>query len=632
VELFIALGAAFAASLLLTPVIRGLARSVGLIARPSQDRWHEKPTALLGGAAVYGGFLVGLGAALLATGRDFAQLAEAVGRPAVGILIAATLMFLVGLADDRLRLRPTTKLIFQGLAAGVVISFGVLYPVTPWYVVNVLITFFWFLALTNALNLLDNMDGVAVGVAGIAALFLAATFLLDGATILGIVCLALAGAAFGFLPYNFNRASIFMGDSGSLFLGAMLASLGAVYPVTASVSIVSVLLVPAAIAIIPILDTLLVSVTRTLAGQSISIGGRDHTTHRLVAIGLSERQVALLLYAFAACGGLLAMLLRFAPVAIGVTVGGIFLVGLLVLAAYLVRMHTYAPSELPAGRVTLLISDLLHKRRAFEVVLDLILFAIAYQLAYLLRWDASLPTDQRTLFEGTVAIAVVAKSLSFGVLGVYRGNWNQLNISDVHRIGIATVLGGLVTVTTLAFFFPTGEFSRSVLILDGVMVFMLTTAIRASFRTLDLVRHSLQEESVPVLIYGAGRAGELTVREMHANPDLRMKPVGFLDDNPTKRRRLVLGYPVLGGVSEAREIIASKKVQRVILSSQKLEERFVSDVCGVARELGVEVLDVQLQFRSRSLDLAATVLKDTREKSPNGQHAPSLRQTPLKTS
>lgn len=612
--LWVAFGAAFLTTLAATPLVRGFARRLGLVAAPSADRWHAKPTALLGGIAVYAGFLAG--AAIVVV--DFLRgsgAAEGLSRTGVGIILAATLMFLVGLADDRLKLRPTTKLIFQSLAAAILISFGVLYPVTPWTTVNVLITFFWFLALTNALNLLDNMDGVAVGVAGIAALFLAMTFAWEQAWFLTSICLAFAGATAGFLPYNFHRASIFMGDSGSLFLGAILAGMGAAYPSEAPASIVSVLFVPALIVIIPILDTVLVTVTRTVAGHPISVGGRDHTSHRLVAMGLSERQVALLLYGFAICGGGMAMLLRGAPTPVGLSVGAVFLVALLIVAGYLGRMHSYAPSERPSGPVTLLVSDLLYKRRAFEVILDLILFAVAYQAAYLLRWDGTPPLEQEFLFESTLAAAVVAKSVAFGLFGVYRGgSWHRISIADVHRLVMAAAAGSLLTVAVLAFFFPGGFFSRSIFVLDGMLVALLAVGARASFRSLEMVRHSLDQVGVPTLLYGAGSAGELVVREMLANKDLSFRPVGFIDDNQAKRGRLFHGYPVLGGIEELEKLVRRREVRSIVLCSKKLEPHRVEHARQVCKDAGVEMLELHLGFRP-ILDGAYANEADERERA-----------------
>lgn len=597
IKLVLPFAAAFAGTLILTPLVRRFARAIGVIAKPSSDRWHAKPTALLGGVAVYLGFLVGAGTALWALWDESSGSAELLGRGGIGIILASTLMFFVGLVDDKYRLRPTTKLIFQSLAAATVISFGVLYPVTPWVTANVLITFFWFLALTNALNLLDNMDGVAVGVAGVAALFLAATFAQESAWMLSAVCLALAGAAFGFLPYNFHRASIFMGDSGSLFIGALLAGLGAAYPNTAPASIASVLFVPALIVVIPILDTLLVTTTRTLAGRPVSVGGRDHTSHRLVAMGLSESQVALLLYAFAACGGFLAVLLRGTPPGVGALVGAIFLAALLIFAAYLGRMHTYSPSERPSGKVTLLISDLLHKRRAFEVVLDIILFAVAYQGAYLLRWDGTPPEEQSLLFETTIAIAVVCKSIAFGVVGVYRGVWRQIGMADVHRLGRGTMLGGLITFAALWFLFPTAPFARSILILDGLLAMILVTAARASFRSLDLIRHSLDQDGARVLLYGAGRSGELVLRELMSNADLALRPVGFIDDDPAKRGWLIHGYPVAGPVADVASIIARQSVQKILVCTNKVPFENLERLRASCHDLGVELLQLHIEMQ-----------------------------------
>ena len=588
---------AFLGALILTPLVRGFARAIGLIAKPSSDRWHEKPTALLGGVAVYGGFVVGALVAATTLSDDIRSSVLSLGRGGGGILVASTLMFLVGLVDDKLRLRPTTKLICQSLAAAIVISLGVLYPVTPWVIANVLITFFWFLALTNALNLLDNMDGVAVGVAAVASLFLAATFAWEGAWPLAALCLALAGATLGFLPYNFHRASIFMGDSGSLFIGALLAGLGAAYPSAAPASIVSVLFVPALIVIIPIIDTLLVTITRTLAGKPISMGGRDHTSHRLVAMGLSERQVALLLYAFAACGGLLAIVLRGTSAGVGFVVGGVFLVVLLLFAAYLGRLHVYSPAERPPPRATLLISDLLHKRRAFEVVLDIILFAVAYQGAYLLRWDGRLPAEQVGVFESTLAIAVVSKLAAFGVMGVYRGASHQVGLADVHRLARATLLGGLVTFACMAFFFPTAPFPRTVIMIDGLLVGLLVTGARASFRSLDLVRHSLNQESTPVLLYGAGRGGELLLRELVSNASLALRPIGFLDDNPAKRGRLIHGYPVLGSMEDVTAIVAQRPVAKILVSARDVPDDRLDALRITCQELGLELLQLHLELK-----------------------------------
>lgn len=591
----LAFAAACMVALVLTPLVRAGARAVGMIAPPTQDRWHRKPTALLGGMAIYGGFVAAVAVALpLGAGAGWAP----AGSAYLGVLASSTLMFVLGLVDDRLRLRPSTKLVGQTAAAAVAVSLGVVYPLTPWPVLNVLATVFWFLAVTNALNLLDNMDGVATGVGAIAAAWLAVTFALDGQWALSAVCMALAGACAGYLPYNFNPASIFMGDSGSLFIGSLLAGLGAAYPTSASGSVVSVLFVPALIVIIPILDTLLVTTTRTLAGRSISVGGRDHTSHRLVAMGLSQRQTALLLYAFATLGGGAALLLRGMRPELGLSVGAVFLVALLVFAAYLGGLHTYVEEAQVPRRATLLITDLLHKRRAAEVLLDLVLFAVAYQGAYLVRYDGAPPPEQRQIFAATLALAVVCKSIAFGVLGVYRGTWRHVTVQDVLRLAQATLLGSLLTVASLVFFFRDEQFARGILVVDALLVGLLAVAVRASFRSLELVRHSLDVSGAPVLVYGAGRGGELAIRELRGDPGLRLRPVAFLDDDPAKLRRLIHGVPVLGGAADLGAAAAQTGARTLVIATRKLSETRAAGLREACRAAGVEVVELRVEFRT----------------------------------
>ncbi|HEY0025991.1 MAG TPA: hypothetical protein VGB24_24085 [Longimicrobium sp.] len=591
----LAFAVAFLISLALTPAVRAWARAVGIIANPTLDRWHQKPTALLGGVAIYGAFVGGMTISLLLSGGSGER--STFGAVHLGVLASSSLMFVVGLVDDRLKLRPASKLIAQGVAAAIVVSLGVVYPLTPWAVVNALATVFWFLALTNALNLLDNMDGVAVGVAGIAAAVLAFSFASEGEWALAAVCMALAGAVAGFLPFNFNPASIFMGDSGSLFIGSLLAGLGAAYPTTASGSIVSVLFVPALIVAIPILDTLLVTVTRTLAGRSISVGGRDHTSHRLVAMGLSQRQTALLLYTVAGVGGGAALVLRNMGAAIALPVGAVILAGLVVCAAYLGGMHKYDDDGQLPPRATLLVSNLFHKRRAAEVLLDLVLFAVAYSTAYLIRYDGAPPPDQAAILSGTLAVAVVSKSVAFGTMGVYRGTWQHLSVKDVHRLGKAALLGSLLTTAALVFFFRGDHFARGILIVDALLVGLLTIGARASFRSLDSVRHSLDQSGAPALIYGAGRGGELVLRHLRARPELRLRPVGFLDDNASKANWLIHGVPVVGGFEQLAGVVARTRTRTVVVGTGKLRPARMEELRQACRALDVQLLKLEVELR-----------------------------------
>jgi UDP-GlcNAc:undecaprenyl-phosphate GlcNAc-1-phosphate transferase len=586
---------AFATSLILTPAVRAAARRLGFVARPSVDRWHSKPTALMGGIGIYLGSVAGIGAGwMILDGWGDGSLGP---RTAAGIAVASTMMFLSGLGDDIWKFRPSTKLVLQLLAAAALVSSGVVYPVTAWAPVNVLATLFWFVALTNALNLLDNMDGVAVGVAGIAAIFLAITFGWGGSPVLVAICVALAGATAGFLPYNFKPASIFMGDSGSLFLGSLLAGLGATFPHNATGSIVAVLFIPALIVILPILDTLLVTVTRTLAGRPISAGGRDHTSHRLVALGLSERQAAAVLYVFALTGGALALVLQRAKLDFALGIGAIFLVVLLVCAAYLARMHTYSPDEVgEPGRITVLVTDLLYKRRALEVLMDATIFTVSYYGAFLLRFDRDIPLSQMAVLETTLALVVAAKLTVFLLAGVYRGSWVHLGIEDAHRLMRALGIGTLVTATGLVFVFREAEFSRSVLLIDAMITGILTLGSRFSFRSFDTVLDRKRQVGSRVLIYGTGEEGEMVMRLLRADPASAYLPVGFIDRDTRRRGSLIHGLPVFGTVDELATAAASASAS-VAVCGTGVSEGELERLAEVGGRAGVRILQMEATLR-----------------------------------
>src|ERR1043165_3693070 len=273
----------FALAAVLTPLVRSLARRWGFVAKPKTDRWHKRPTAMMGGVAIW--------VAVIATYLVLVPHTSA-GWVVVG---TASFLFLVGLVDDWLHIKPYQKLIGQVIGAAAVVNYGLLLPWTRSLPANMVITIFWLIGITNAINLLDNMDGLATGIAAIASAFLTIHFVTSAqpteALMLGVV----TGALVGFLIYNSNPASIFMGDSGSMFIGFFLASSALINISGGRSRTLIVLAVPILVLFIPIFDATFVTVLRKLAGRAASQGGRDHTSHRLVALGLSEKRAVLLL-------------------------------------------------------------------------------------------------------------------------------------------------------------------------------------------------------------------------------------------------------------------------------------------------------------------------------------------------
>jgi UDP-GlcNAc:undecaprenyl-phosphate GlcNAc-1-phosphate transferase len=199
-------------ALALTPIVRNLARRIGMVAKPKTDRWHKKPTAMLGGVAIWLSVVI-------------SYLAFVPHSPYGWVVIgASTFLFLVGLADDILHTKPYQKLIGQVMGSAFVIYYGLTLPWTSSSSVNMALTIFWLIGITNAINLLDNMDGLATGIAVIGSAFLALSFINTGQPAEALMLITFTGALVGFLVYNSHPASIFMGDSGSMFIGFFIAS------------------------------------------------------------------------------------------------------------------------------------------------------------------------------------------------------------------------------------------------------------------------------------------------------------------------------------------------------------------------------------------------------------------------
>jgi UDP-GlcNAc:undecaprenyl-phosphate GlcNAc-1-phosphate transferase len=245
----------------------------------------------------------------------------------------------------------------------------------------------------------------------------------------------------------------------------------------------------------------------------------------------------------------------------------------------------------------MLLEEVLYKRRLLEVLADLVVFSLAYSGAYLLRYDASVPQSQIMVMTHTLALAVACKSAAFGIAGVYRGAWHQISIPDVHRLIRATLLGMVLTVVAIVFAFREAEFSRSIFVLDGLLALLFAVGARVSLRSLDRVRYRLSGVGVRSLIYGAGRGGELLLREIWSNRELDLHPVGLLDDDATKKRRAIHGIPILGGIGEMEKIVKDHSINKVVIATKKLSHDTLQRVSEACRVLGVDLLQLEIELR-----------------------------------
>lgn len=321
-----------------TPLARRVAHRYSVIDAPSARKIHASPVPLLGGAAIYLAVIVSL--VLFGHVQYIQQTAS--------ILVGATLMSMLGVWDDKWGLRPLAKLFGQVVAASLLFFSGVqiAFLRDDWF--NYAATVLWVVAITNALNLMDNMDGLAGGVAAVASVFFFLIATLTDQLLVAPMAAVLVGACLGFLYYNFNRQYIFMGDTGSLFLGFMLAAVGIKLRFPANLDIVT-WMVPVLVLGVPLFDTILVTLSRIRRGIPISRGGKDHLSHRLVALGFSRREAVLILYLIQGALGIAALVVMQADLLEGYIVGAVVLVAALFGAWRLEQLDLSQTNPTPEG-------------------------------------------------------------------------------------------------------------------------------------------------------------------------------------------------------------------------------------------------------------------------------------------
>lgn len=515
-------------------------------------------------------------------------LPAAAGEPAPWAAVgsAALAMFVVGLLDDRLQLSPLAKLV-ASLAIGAFLVFALAggEPEDALPSGYTLVATVWFAGLCHAMNLLDNMDGLAAGTAFIAALFFAALLGDQLGAPLTFLMITLAGALLGFLYWNRTPARLFMGDCGSLFMGALLAGASLVPVFHGRLAFVNPGLIAVLILVVPLFDTAFVLVLRRLAGRKASKGGTDHVSHRLVSLGFSERSAVRILYLLGLIGGGTAWLLVAnigEPMLPVVAVFGILVI---LLGLYLARVPAYNAEDFMAlqkSSFAPFLKDLAFRWHAGEVLLDLVLITVCYYGAYRLRFDGEALDRFLPYFTASLPVVLGCQLAALYQSRLYQRSWTTFGLRDVTAVLRGVGLGAVLSVAAL-YVLRRGEgLSRGVVLIDALLLTMAVTATRVSFRSMSLVASSRSKRSRRVLVYGAGGYGQLLVREMRANAQWAMNPVGFIDDDPMKAHRWIVGVPVRGALDDLESALNRYGVDEVVLSSPAINgevERRIRDVC-----------------------------------------------------
>jgi UDP-GlcNAc:undecaprenyl-phosphate/decaprenyl-phosphate GlcNAc-1-phosphate transferase len=574
-------------SLLLTPWVKSIAQRLGALDLPGERKIHNRPIPHLGGISIFIGFnlvlLVSSQLSLLYFPTDF--LKEINFR---WLFVASALVLGLGMVDDFRRIPPSIKFFFQ-IIAGLIVAltcykievislpFGT-FHLGIWAVPA---TVFWVVAITNAINLLDGLDGLAAGTAFIVCLTMFGVSVLTNNIGVALVSMILAGSILGFLKYNFHPASIFLGDAGAYFLGFKLSILSLQSGLKGTTAIA--IMIPILALGLPILDTMISMLRRLLQslhimdvdkdrnlvrfffidGWSIFRADRDHIHHKLLEMGFTQKKVVILLYAISlVLGGLALSSFYFKNFnhALFITTIGI--------ASYIgIRKLGYSEMQVVRNGTLLPIFNVpVISRGILRVFVDLAMISVSYYLAFLLRHEGEFLPSVRDYYLSTLPVVLAVRITSFYFVGLYKGAWRYTSVGDLMRIVKAVVLGCAASGFLLWLIPGLGVVSRAVLLIDFNLLLLFVIGARSSFRILEHFNTSQNHQGRKVLIYGVGKKGIHALNELIANPRLALSPVGFIDDEPRNQGKQVNGYPVLGTLDSLETILDKNSISEVIVS------------------------------------------------------------------
>jgi len=461
---WLALAALFA-SIILTALLIKVATVKGWVVSPSQNRWSKRTVAQFGGGPVLLTFW--LVALMTPASRQYSVL-----------LLSTVALAVLGFIDDIKGLGPKPKLLVEVFVAACTVSSGVISPVTPSFSLNWVLTVLWIVVISNAFNIIDNMDGLAGGVAIIG---LGGIAMLSGANSpIGIISVLLMVSIVGFFLFNFNPAKIFMGDLGALPIGFFLASAAVVAARGVRVPLAT-FVIPCLILFVPVFDMLLVSLCRRIKGRAISDGGRDHASHRLVFSGLSERSAVGLLHAMALCAGVLAVVwARLGSQWANVVLAG-SLIGVFHFWWYLARVKL--PDSWFSRFLVSPVPEFLRLRgaRAAKMARDFALIVLGIYIIGLIFPDRFNLHSARRLWTAGAATALLQLG-SFCIGGMYRANSIRSSSRELLDVLKGMALAALFVVSCC--FIAGLPLARTLLLVAANTV--LTTVMLLSSRLLNV--------------------------------------------------------------------------------------------------------------------------------------------------
>ena len=449
----------------LSLIVRAAALKLGILSRPRSDRWGKSVTPTLGGIAIVATFAI---LAPIWAAQDF---------QVYWILAAGCLVFVFGLADDILHLSVPAKFTGQIISACILIYGGV-YVNYHFPFLGIPLSLLWFVGMTNALNLLDNMDGLAAGIAAISACVLVFHCLGSESARFASAAAILSGASVGFLFLNFHPAKLIMGDCGSQFLGLTLAALAVSATWKEATSLITLVSVPVLVLSVPIFDTLFVSLQRRSRGLSVAQGGQNHISHRLVALGVSERRAVIFFWVISGILGTISLFARDYPILLAL-VSGAAAIALILFGLLLGKVKVYPGDATPPEKSAVVRYLFQHRRAVIFITLDVIAFFVSYVAAFIVKLgDDALKGVYLAALTQSLPIVISAKMLSFLYFRLHQNSLEKIDADALFSVLKAVTVGTVISVATTTMAFRFENLPRAVFVEDWLICLILVSAIR----------------------------------------------------------------------------------------------------------------------------------------------------------
>jgi UDP-N-acetylmuramyl pentapeptide phosphotransferase/UDP-N-acetylglucosamine-1-phosphate transferase len=628
VKYLMAFFAALGVSLVLTPLFRDLARRIGMVDQPSARRINKTPVPRGGGLSIFLAFQLVLCGTVFALHGPICQQFSYEWQ--LHFLLASSILVLIGLIDDKRGMRPWVKLLGQILVASILFfsnvhvgGIGIAFP--PW--LDYAVTVFWIVGAVNAFNLIDGMDGLATGLALIASVGLVGALLFTGNSAATLPYLILAGACLGFLRYNFHPASVFLGDTGSMFLGLCVAT----FPLMTGSrkELVASLGVPLLAMGVPIFDTMLAIWRRTVRamlpqGIVASSGARfrvmqpdkDHLHHRILRETMNQRTAAMILYGVSAAlvaVGLAGTLLRNRAPGLFMIA---FVVAIIVVVRHLARVELWDTGRLLASEHPLQRRGLLVPA---YVVLDVCTLCAIWVFV---RWVLDLPLGRLAVI--SCLPLYVAPTFVFLVLTkVYWRVWSRAQVRDYALLGFAVFAGASVGAGLVWLLGEVEQdFGRFTLLFAAFSVFPIVgfriwrDSVSGIMQVLERRMLLDKADTTRVFVYGGGVRFRSYMREMAVKSGHNDHAIlGIIDDDIHLKGRIIAGYTVLGGIQDLRDLVLKWRVDGLVITCVLSPEKR-SEVLRLCESMGVlvslfECVERPLEARKNS---EASAIKPTAQR------------------